>query len=393
MAKRVLVVEDNLRWRQALCDLYETIMRRAGHAAEIVPASNGEDAIRLLRSAEHAKRPFDLLSLDINLGRLANTDNFDDGRDVLSKAHSLRACRAVIVITGVLKDEEIDLMIADSSERINIRANLPSVLARLFPNDRSHYVPKINPNEPDEEVQSHVDGDFKDRVLKLSRSPNRFCYDGFGRVKGWRVSYGDSEVFVQDDKPGGMRAIALMLGRPNPERDFQYSELFVPEVEERLRVSGKADAQVLGLVESRIDISDSRKDRECIERLLELDRVGKELLESFDHAKKDPLSSSYDREALRERMEGILEEKKFILKDGYRYDDEKKKYVSFQNTFGRVDKNATDLFKKRIRRAIQRIANLHEECGKHLSECISVTGNQIAYLPREPVDWDVTLTL
>jgi hypothetical protein len=226
----------------------------------------------------------------------------------------------------------------------------------------------------------------------LSRSPNRFCYEDFGRRKGWRVSYGDSEVFVPDDKPGGMRAIALMLARPNPDRDFQYSELFVSEVQESWRPTGNFDTQLFDSADRRIQISDSRKNQECIERLNELDREGKELLEDIEDELKNPMSNSERVEALRVEIDRNVEERESILRDGYRYDDIQKKYVPYQNTFGQVDKSATDLFKKRIKRAMQRIADFHEECGRHLFECISVTGNQIAYLPRELLDWDVTLT-
>lgn len=392
MVKRVLVVEDNAAWRQALCQLYEAILKRAGYQAEVIPASTGDDAVRLVRLAVESKRIFDLLSLDINLGRLGDTDYLDDGRDVLSKAHALKASRAVIVVTGVSRDVDIDLLITDARERINIRANLPSLLARLFPNDRSHYVPKINLDNPSEEIKSYMDGDFRTRVLTLLRSANRFCRERLGNRTGWRVSYDNEEIFVQNDKPGGMRAIGLLLQKPNPPVDFVYSHLFMSEgsgVE--LAKAADFDSPFDNFSEQTIEISDPQKDKECIRRLEKLDKEARELLETLKYARENPISNGREIEDLEEQVDVLTQEREFILQDGYSYNSTKKRYVPFRNTFSRSDKKAIDLYKKRIKRAIERIGNLHEKCGKHLSQHISVKGNRVAYLPREPIDWDVTI--
>lgn len=393
MPKRVLVVEDNPKWRGALCDLYESVLRQDGHEPEVTPAPNGQDARRLLRAAEQAKRPYDLLSLDINLGRLVETKSFDDGRDVLSLAYTLKAARSVIIVTGVAQDKEIDLLVTDSREKFKIRSNLSSHLARLFPNDRHHYVFKSNLDDPDEEVRQHLEGDFRASVLRLSRSPNRFRYDkSLGTEGSWLISYADSaEVSMPDDTPGALRAIALLLQRPNPEVEFNYAELFVPEGDGAPLLS-QEELREASLISFSDSISDPKRDAECIERLEKLDEEIERLEAAEADAESSPILSASEAERIGDELEALRWEKRMILKDGFKYNKKRKKYVAFRNTFPRPEKKVLDTFKKRIKRALVKIGKRHKECGEHLSKYISVKGNTIAYKPRQPVDWDVTIS-
>jgi len=104
---RILVVEDDPRYREAISQMYERILGR--NAAEIYPYASGGEALGFLR-----KGKVDLLSLDINLtaqhpitsAGQPDTDILGyDGRDLLAEAAKFKASRAVIIITGAPQDK------------------------------------------------------------------------------------------------------------------------------------------------------------------------------------------------------------------------------------------------------------------------------------------------
>lgn len=140
---KVLVVEDDANWKEALCQMYKEIMPQC----HVNSASSGPDALRMIENDEK----FDLLSLDINLGiahpktEVGHLDlnvHGADGRSVLRRVHELNACKGVIVITGLAYDTTLPLVIPDKNDLMRVKSTLDEYLENLFPG-RKLYLQKI----------------------------------------------------------------------------------------------------------------------------------------------------------------------------------------------------------------------------------------------------------
>lgn len=140
---KVLVVEDDANWKEALCQMYKEIIPQC----HVNSASSGLDALRMIENGEK----FDLLSLDINLGithpktEVGHPDlnvHGADGRSVLRRAHELNACKGVIVITGLAYDTTLALVIPDKKDLMRVKSTLDEYLEDLFPG-RKLYLQKI----------------------------------------------------------------------------------------------------------------------------------------------------------------------------------------------------------------------------------------------------------
>lgn len=140
---KVLVVEDDANWREALCQMYKEIIPQC----HVKSADSGPSALRAITNGEN----FDLLSLDINLGSThpktaAGQPDLKvqgaDGRSVLRKFHEKNACNGVVVITGLNYDETITFVIPNENEFRRVRSSLQVFLNTLFPS-RHLYINKI----------------------------------------------------------------------------------------------------------------------------------------------------------------------------------------------------------------------------------------------------------
>ena len=131
---RVLVVEDDANWNDALCRMYEEILSPVSPVVE--SANSGPAAIRMIRSRE-----FDLISCDINLGSTHPVvDGLPDrkvegadGRKVLREVSEKQACNGVVVITGIDHDETISMVVPEKGELKRLKMNLDVYIDELFP--------------------------------------------------------------------------------------------------------------------------------------------------------------------------------------------------------------------------------------------------------------------
>src|SRR4051794_34505128 len=101
---RVLVLDDNPDWREALARMFSAILRDGG---EVETAVDGAAAERLLK-----KRPFDVLSLDLDLseGRSQGAHEplkCDSGRlQLIELAARNHWAKSIILITRSESDGE-----------------------------------------------------------------------------------------------------------------------------------------------------------------------------------------------------------------------------------------------------------------------------------------------
>lgn len=120
---RILIVEDDPTWAEALYEMYSRIF---GSDCEVARASNEEDALAMLR-----RTGVRLLSLDVNL----ITSN---GLKILSEASRKRKVDFVVVVSGLQHDEDIDLTVITEAELRDLRSSTELVVEQYVP--RSKYI-------------------------------------------------------------------------------------------------------------------------------------------------------------------------------------------------------------------------------------------------------------
>lgn len=166
---KVLVVEDDANWKEALCQMYKEIIPRC----HVNSASSGLDALRMIENGEK----FDLLSLDINLGithpktEVGRPDlnvHGADGRSVLRRAHELNACKGVIVITGLAYDTTLALVIPNKKDLMRVKSTLDEYLEDLF-QGRKLYLQKIAGCTAVECVSQYKEVLKREKIIRLCK--------------------------------------------------------------------------------------------------------------------------------------------------------------------------------------------------------------------------------
>ena len=98
---RLLIVEDDPVMPAGLEANYARILGERGFVAEMVQATSVDEARKLAKAAR--SRPYDLVSLDVNLGDTQLT-----GMDVLDTLKRFRSAWMVVLLTGVETDASLD---------------------------------------------------------------------------------------------------------------------------------------------------------------------------------------------------------------------------------------------------------------------------------------------
>jgi hypothetical protein len=135
---RVLVLEEDAQWREALAGMYRSILGRGG---EVATASDSAVAERQLK-----RQPVDVLSLDLNLseGRAGTSDVADNGPllcdtgrlQLIEVAAKRRWAGAVIVITHSGADGQ-SRFIACDEDKLNEATVSPDEFVRRRFDDRA----------------------------------------------------------------------------------------------------------------------------------------------------------------------------------------------------------------------------------------------------------------
>lgn len=132
---KILVVEDDVSWREAIRKMFKEILP----LASVKCTGDGREALRWIKE-ENEK--YDLISLDINLGstHLKTHDGKPDleipgcnGLTILRMAYELKSCNGIIVITAAPHDQTLEVVIPSEEERCKVRMTLNGYLEELFP--------------------------------------------------------------------------------------------------------------------------------------------------------------------------------------------------------------------------------------------------------------------
>jgi hypothetical protein len=126
---KVLIVEDQLEWSEALKQMYVKLVREFGAVANITVVKTSADA-----DAELSTQEFDILSLDINLNERYPAATW---RDLLNLAKM--SCTAAIVVTGIAGDSKL------SSESVNLSKEVADIFRTK---DKTLVLGKMLGNKP-----------------------------------------------------------------------------------------------------------------------------------------------------------------------------------------------------------------------------------------------------
>lgn len=142
---RMLIVEDT-KLLQTLEADYRSIFENCGFQVTIEKAETVEEARRLAKGAK--TNPYDLVSLDVNLGHPAMT-----GLDVLETLNRFQSAWMVALLTGVENDTTVDRTMG-KARGDNIRKLLRRDAYAQFPAERLLIVEKPSSTIPEQDAQT-----------------------------------------------------------------------------------------------------------------------------------------------------------------------------------------------------------------------------------------------
>jgi CheY-like chemotaxis protein len=134
MKTRILIVEDDSALLTKLKAHYRTLFERKGHHLTVEQAGTIDEARSLAKAAKNA--PYDLVSLDVNLG-----DSDLTGLDVLSTLGRFHSAWMVVLLTGVETDTTVDTLLGKKAGT-NLRKQLRRDAYSRFPAERLLVVEK-----------------------------------------------------------------------------------------------------------------------------------------------------------------------------------------------------------------------------------------------------------
>lgn len=365
---KVLVVEDVANWREALCQMYKEIIPQC----QVNSASSGPDALRMIENGER----FDLLSLDINLGithpktEVGQPDldlnvHGADGRSVLRRAHELKACKGVIVITGLAHDTTLALVIPDLEERKRVRMTLHAYLQDLFPG-KNLYLQKYPESKIPESIRDFRKALSCKRLLSLceDEDANRFC-----QVSDyWHITFAGETVLVKNCV--GLRYIAYLLQKPgNPVHSCDLEKIIGTG---NIEPSSKAYVNMTPEQLSEYGLG-VRKNLDDVER-------------PFDH--KALKSYKYRLDEIEKQLQ---EAKEFNDTARIQRLEKEKEWLTNETTSrwspksASVEKSRKNV-QKAIRRSSEKIESHHKKLWRHLNKSLS-TGISCIYSPSNPTYW------
>ena len=192
---RVLVLEENTLWREALAGMYAEIL---GHRGEVATAADEDIAQRFLR-----KQPVDVLSLDLNLaeGCRASANEplkCDNGRlQLIEIASRKRWAKAVVLITRADVDGEGRFVTCDQDMLNEATVSPDEYVRRRFP-DRGLVLNK--PSRWDLKTSlAHFERLIRRRLPELARTAYTLRFSG---------TVFDPRVTIEADR----RAVAALEG-------------------------------------------------------------------------------------------------------------------------------------------------------------------------------------
>lgn len=153
---RMLIVEDDADLLSKLKGLYREIFSRSGFNVTIEETCCAEEAKQ--RAKEAAKAPYDLVSLDVNLGTAEIT-----GLDVLGVFNRFKSAWMAVLLTGVETDSTLDATVGTGAAT-TLRKRLRHDAYARFPAERLQVIEKPSRNTSVDQAERLL----RDRVTQIA---------------------------------------------------------------------------------------------------------------------------------------------------------------------------------------------------------------------------------
>lgn len=163
---RILIVEDDPTLLSTLGEMYRAIFATRGYEAAIEQAATVDQARQLAKAAK--SKPYDLVSLDVNLGDAALT-----GLDVLDTLKRFQSAWMAVVLTGVETDATVDKTMGKAKGDA-LRKHLRRDAYSRFSAERLLVVEKPSPSIAQEDAQTLL----KNRLAQIA-----LVYEEVGRLR------------------------------------------------------------------------------------------------------------------------------------------------------------------------------------------------------------------
>jgi hypothetical protein len=174
---KILIVENEQEWADYLDLRFRELFKNELDVhATIEIANSGEKALALV---QQVKEPYDLVSLDIDLGKSASKGPALTGIRVLEEIKKANAAWMVSILTGVEANKRLGSSIGDEELAREIQEELRAIARENFPPERLLVVEKPGNKlrEQDGELMKKLDNRLKQIVhiyKQLSKDRNTF---------------------------------------------------------------------------------------------------------------------------------------------------------------------------------------------------------------------------
>jgi len=249
---RLLIVEDEPQLSGTLKKLYREMLGELGFGSVMIEqASTVEEARELARAA--TTHPYDLVSLDVNLG-----DREQTGLDVLGTLNRFQSAWMVALLTGVETDLSVDETMGKTTGE-SLRKRLRHEAYQRFPAERLQVVEKPTSSLEASEIERLLSDRVRQIALIYSEvSKMRYIFrpirmKGVARIssesveKGkkrstiqtstllWQIRYNCGEILTVPDKAGFL-TLHHLLSNPRTEITVDQAMIIEPPIENNVKI-------------------------------------------------------------------------------------------------------------------------------------------------------------
>lgn len=425
---RLLIVEDEPELLALLKRLYrETFADQGAGSVIIETADTVEEARELARAATN--HPYDLVSLDVNLGDAEKT-----GLDVLGTLNRFQSAWMVALLTGVETDTSLDKTLGKARGEV-LRKRLRHAAYQKFPAERLQVVEKPATSLTEDERLRLLTDRIRQIVLIYGEvSVQRYIFrpiqrTGVARLateKGakagkratvptsttlWQIRYDCGDLLTVPDKTG-FRTLHHLLSAPGEELTPDQAMALEPKAEgptKRMR-KGAEDEDSLADYFVGLGIDWTKLDRAEQDKLIAaaLSLRFRRYVELREYQEEDDLSTDEEDELLHIVAEfGPLAdaaEQAFLLKTGRTESDKKGELTAAaaaqeglhaagddsEKKAGQwgFDSKAGQNFRKRKERTLECLREVgFHRLADHLEDYVQPNSGKWSYNPPKGVEW------
>ena len=214
----IMVVEDNIETAKALKETYTEIFKGVNeiYKANIEIIYNGTDAIKKIENAKNNE--FDFISLDLNLSKEAYYNKKGepspgiDGRTVLRKAAERGVAKGMVIVSGILDDQNTEWIKDDGNDIKTIRRTIHHHLTDLYPEKSAIFYKSTNIDKTISEILER-----KNDIIEVSGVNDAPEYgfvinSALCTITFWNKNNNESEkMYLKVSKKSGLRLIGKQL--------------------------------------------------------------------------------------------------------------------------------------------------------------------------------------